>query len=134
MHNGSCLCGAIHYQFLNEPFDCSYCGCSICRKLTGSNNGAYGSVVRSEFTWTKGQSVLAQFSPTEFTIRYFCSACGSFLLTEHSAEPDNVFVSLGSLDTEIVAKPTYLQFTEEAPKWALNDRELLTYKGWPDEA
>jgi hypothetical protein len=38
-----------------------------------------------------------------------------------------------SLDTEITAKPSYRQFTEDAPNWALNNRELLTYDAWPDE-
>ncbi|MGI9328105.1 MAG: GFA family protein, partial [Pseudomonadales bacterium] len=109
---------------------CCYCHCSICRKLTGSGSGAYGSVSRSEFEWLSNES-LSRFSPMKSTTRYFCSSCGSFLLTEHSAEPENVFVSLGTLDSPIESKPKYRQFVGNAPAWSSIEDDLPLHDGWP---
>lgn len=132
MHMGSCLCGSVQYQIDDQPFDCCYCHCSICRKLTGSEGGAYGSVKRSDFSWLNGEPTLNRYSPTEYTTRYFCSACGSFLLTEHDAEPENVFISLGTLDTPIATKPQYRQFVKDAPAWVDIQDDLPTHRGWPE--
>lgn len=133
MYNGSCLCSAVHYRLKSEPFDCCYCSCSICRKLTGSTNGAYGSVTRDVFVWTKGEHILSRYSPTKITVRTFCSVCGSFLLTEHSAEPRNVFVSLGTLDSNISVRPEYQQFAKDLPEWAHQHNDLTVYDGWPGQ-
>lgn len=128
---GSCLCGSIRYGFDAEPFDCCYCHCSICRKLTGTGYGAYGSVVRGDFVWARGEQLLKLFKPTPATTRYFCSTCGSFLLTEHVAEPENVFVSLGTLDTPMTSKPAYHQFAGSAPAWSAIHDTLPKHDAWP---
>ncbi len=134
MHYGSCLCGSIKYEFENEPFDCCYCHCSICRKLTGSNAGAYGSVARDDFTWLDGERNLSQFKPTSATTRYFCRSCGSFLLTEHVAERHNVCVSLGTLDSAIGSAPEYRQFTGSSATWSRIRDHLPTYDAWPQSS
>ncbi len=130
---GACLCGSIQYEFENEPFDCCYCHCSICRKLTGSACGSYGSVKKEDFSWLAGAEQRAVFKPTKATTRYFCSNCGSFLLTEHSAEPENLFVSLGTIDTEFQSAPRYHQFVAHAACWDTIEDDLMKYADWPGD-
>lgn len=130
--SGSCACGSVQYCFDGEPTDCCFCHCDICRKLTGSSAGAYGSVPQENFNWQKGEDSLRSFSPTTKTRRYFCCKCGTFLLTEHDAEPLFVFVSLGTLDTPLTAKPEYRQFTDSRPSWSICGGELPEYAGWPE--
>ncbi len=68
------------------------------------------------------------------TTRYFCGGCGSFLLTEHNAEPENLFVSLGAIDTELQSAPGYHQFVDHAASWDSIHDDLLKYADWPSDA
>ena len=91
-------------------------------------------MVRAQFAWTAGEAELIAYRPTALTTRYACSACGSYLLTEHQAEPDNVFVSLGTLDTSISAKPAYRQFTGAMPAWLGEFHDMPVHEGWPPDS
>ncbi len=130
IYTGACLCGQLSYQFSGAPFDLCYCHCSICRKLTGTDGAAYGSVPREAFAWLS-TAAPAVYQPTPQSRRYFCANCGSYLLTEHTAEPENVFISLGGLDTELAAAPAYRQFTAGLPAWAAIHDPRPRHPGWP---
>ncbi len=127
MVTGGCLCGKNTYQLTGKPVDCSYCHCTVCRRLTGSAFGAYGSVSSKDFTWQTGSEYLSCYRPTELTRRYFCQQCGCFLLTEHSDEPGQVFVSLGSLAdaTDVVIE--YHQYVASKAEWYRIDSALTGY-------
>jgi hypothetical protein len=130
---GSCLCGTSHFELAAQPDDCSYCHCVICRKLTGSLGGAYGSIPRESFSWVGSDEHIKVFSPTPMTRRYFCGTCGCYMLTEHDAEPQSVFVSLGALDDEISEQPRYRQFTGSTPHWLDINDDLPRHDKWPKE-
>lgn len=72
--------------------------------------GAYGSVHTQDFLWTQGEELLSLYQQKETTTRKFCSKCGSYLITTHSADPDNLFISLGALDSLIDSAPEFRQF------------------------
>lgn len=129
---GSCLCGEVTYVCREPLFDLCFCHCSICRKLTGSGGGAYGSVNRNQFEWSTGEAILEHFAPTKLTRRYFCSSCGAYLLTEHDLEPHYVFVSLGTVDSEVTTRPEYRQYTAGAPEWLMFDDDLPKFPKWPN--
>ena len=44
-----------------------------------------------------------------------------------------VFVSLGTLDTEIHASPEYHQYVQSLPSWASIDDTLPCHEIWPVE-
>lgn len=131
MINGSCLCGKIKYQINQEPVDCCYCHCAICRKLTGSLGGAYGAVLKNNFTWLTGQESITTFKPTTDTTRYFCSVCGSFLVSEHIEDQDNVYLSLGCIDDKITGIVEFHQFVAGKPDWVYLSDDIPHYSKWP---
>lgn len=131
MYKGSCLCGDVEYTFDHAPIDCCYCHCKVCLKLSGSAGSAYGSVARDDFTWSKGESCLALYQPSSASTRYFCRRCCTFLLTEHIAEPVMVFISLGTLDTDIDVLPQYHQYVQSLPRWAAIADNLPHHDAWP---
>ena len=124
---GSCACGQVTYKIKGTVWDCCYCHCSICRKLSGSSAAAYGTVDRNQFEWTSGQEVLQFFQPTTKSKRHFCSRCSSFLLTEHEIEPDNVFVTLGTIDDQLNQKIEYRQFSKDRPAWSRSKTKIQDY-------
>ena len=133
MITGSCLCGQVRYQCKGRIQDCAYCHCSICRKLTGSAFAAYGTSDRSDFSWTDGASMLSKVQPTPSTTRYFCSGCGSFLLSEHILDPNEVYISLGTLDGQQDLSILYHQFTGSQAPWYQISDWLPQYAEWPDD-
>ena len=133
-YGGSCLCGKIQYGLDSTLSDCCYCHCSICRKLTGAAFAAYGGVHKKDFQWLSGEELLMEFSPTSDTKRYCCSVCGSFLATTHVDDPNDIFVSLGTLDGEQDIKIRYHQFTKSQVKWCVIADKLKRYSDWPEES
>lgn len=131
---GSCACEKVSYQLTSEFISCSYCHCSVCRKLTGSAFGSYGEVRNSSFEWIQGENLVNIYSQSENTDRCFCSSCGSFLVTIYKPEPDVVYVSLGSLHDASNIQMNYHQFFGSRVKWCEIQDELQKYGGWPDES
>jgi len=131
---GSCVCGAIQYQLDSALVDCSYCHCSICRKLTGSAFAAYGAVKKTDFKWIKGETQLLRFMQTKNTERGFCGKCGAFLVTDYKPEPNTLHISLGSLNEGPKIQIEYHQYYGSKASWCVVDDNLSKYDGWPDEA
>ncbi len=131
MTSGSCLCGALSYRIVNAPTDCNNCYCSICRKLTGSVAGAYGAVLRADFTWLDGEELIKTFSHNASSHRVFCSNCGSCVLSHHDLAPDYFYLSLGCLDSDAGIKIEYQQFTGSKAQWAKLDPTLDQCENYP---
>src|SRR5512146_1460843 len=96
MLNGGCFCGAIRYEAAGLPFDETNCHCSICRRTTGAPFVAWFSVPRSGFRLLSGE--LTQFKSTAKGTRCFCPHCGTQVTFEHEDFPDEIDVTICSLD------------------------------------
>ena len=131
MIQGQCQCGSIIYKVASAPFDCCYCYCSICRKLTGSVSGAYGTVPKKDFEWLSGKSLVSKYEQNDNLERSFCSKCGSFLLSEHQLDPENVFLSLGCLSAHESIKIEYQQFVDSRADWCSVSPEITSHAAWP---
>ncbi len=132
MIEGKCQCQSIRFSLKSIPFECCYCHCSICRKLTGSSFGTYGTVPKDNFEWLQGEELLSNFNQNENLQRSFCFQCGSFLKSVHKLDPTNVFISIGCIDTTIdELEIEYQQFTESKAPWHRLDSEIKSYRNWP---
>jgi hypothetical protein len=74
-------------------------------------------VSRDNFEWIGDTDGLNRFEPPRWTRRFFCVTYGSFLLTEHDAEPENVSISLGCLDNDFPGPIECHQFVADSPGW-----------------
>ncbi|KAI0817071.1 DUF636 domain-containing protein [Xylaria sp. FL0064] len=115
---GSCMCGAIRYQFTGEPAVTALCHCVDCQKWTGSAFTSNAVVPRTAFSVTQGTDIASQASqssqvlpalgtPSSYDVKgasgkinkhFFCSTCGSSLYTELEVMPDMTCVKAGGLD------------------------------------
>ena len=123
-YQGSCLCGAVHYQFATLPKAVAHCHCSQCRKAHGAAFASYGSVLRSDLQVTRGADHLTGYPSSETVLREFCRACGSSLFwSRHSGEhSDWVSIALGTLDTPVsLDKQKHIQVASKAPWFAIED-------------
>ena len=87
IRTGGCLCGAVRYQTIGEPFKSGLCHCADCRKVTGSSFLAYADWLPEKFSFTGDVQT--------FDGRSFCPKCGSRLF---SLRADQSEVYLGTLD------------------------------------
>ncbi|TVY84966.1 hypothetical protein LSUE1_G000843 [Lachnellula suecica] len=106
MGKGSCMCGAVAYEFTGEPAVTALCHCTDCQKWSG---GAYTSnvvVPRASFKVTQGNTPLvgaiksydAVGDSGKINKHFFCSICGSSLYTELEIMADMTCIKAGTLD------------------------------------
>ncbi|MFT4729996.1 MAG: hypothetical protein ACI9UN_004518 [Granulosicoccus sp.] len=132
MNKGSCLCKSVTYEINSAPYDCCFCHCSICRKLTGSSYGTYGTVANGHFRWTAGKELLDTYAQSEQMRRLFCTACGSYMITLYALEPENVYLSLGCLENDGDVKIAYQQFVGSKASWTILDHSITQHHKWPE--
>ena len=104
---GSCLCGAVGYEFEGPVYVFQYCHCSRCRKFTGSAHGSNIIVNPKQFRWLRGEDRVGRFEHPEAKhfATCFCRNCGSSLpwLAQSGA---SVVVPAGTLDEDPEIRPT----------------------------
>lgn len=117
---GSCLCGAITFEYTGPIGNAAYCHCTDCRKTTGSAFNISIGLPSADFNVVTG-------TPKGFTktadsgqqlTRHFCPDCGSPLFTSYPAKPDIVYVKAGVLNDPTVVRPAYQSWTTSSVVWA----------------
>lgn len=127
------MCDRVKYSIDGTLDDVSFCHCSICRKTSGSAFAAYAATSINQFKWLQGENLLREFKVSELLTKYFCSNCGSSLLTCHASDPDFYHISLGCLNEATQLKPQYHQFVGSKASWYTPLDDLPKFKEWPDE-
>lgn len=62
MYTGSCLCGEVNVEVSGSITSIIHCHCSLCRKNSGTAFATNAFVNTSDFTITKGQERLSEYS------------------------------------------------------------------------
>lgn len=96
MIEGGCFCGFVRYAARGTPFQETSCHCSICRRTTGAPFVSWFSVRQAEFAFTAGAPTT--FASSDEGSRTFCPRCGTQLTFRSSRSPDELDVTIGSLD------------------------------------
>lgn len=133
MIDGSCLCGRVRYRVEAGISDASLCHCSQCRRASGAAFGAYASVPGDAFSWLQGESLLRHYRVSESLEKWFCSACGSTLLSRHQNWPEALYLSLGNIDGDVEVRLEYHQFVDSRASWDEIHDDLPRYAAFPEE-
>lgn len=122
---GSCLCGAIHYQLASPPKALSHCHCSQCRKSHGAAFASYGSVLRSDLHLVQGADRLTSYASSASVLRQFCGQCGSslFWASSQGDYADWISIALGTLDTPFTPdRQKHIQVASKASWYEIQDQ------------
>ena len=95
-HRGSCLCGAVTFEFDGDLRAPDACHCSQCRKQSG-HYFASSDVPRAALT-VHGADKVTWFASSEHVRRGFCSNCGSTLFWD-PIQRDSIAIAMGAFDT-----------------------------------
>ena len=95
---GRCACGAITFEFDQDPEFVANCHCLDCKKASGGEMATFFGVAEADFTLLtgspKGQSYVA--ASGKKLVRNFCAECGARVFsTKLESFPGLVFVTLG---------------------------------------
>ncbi len=75
---GSCMCGAVAFEFVRDRTDIHVCHCGQCRRWSGH----YWASINAPFESleiTEGERKVGWFRSSSYARRGFCKECGSAL-------------------------------------------------------
>jgi len=130
---GSCVCGNVKYEADDELREVSHCHCTTCRKIHGTAFASWGAVARDKFLIRSGLGSLISYAFSEQLERLFCARCGSPVFADYKAEPNTIYLVLGSVDGELKCPPAYHEFTKSKAPWFTITDDLPQYKEFWEE-
>ena len=85
VRKGGCLCGAVKFEVIGEPFTMTYCHCESCRRWVSAPVMGGCLYDADKVRIVSGSDKLAVFKRTKDTgsHRMFCQTCGSALFNDH---------------------------------------------------
>ncbi|MDA7984537.1 MAG: GFA family protein [Alphaproteobacteria bacterium] len=130
--SGSCLCGAVSFEFAGGPFPLTWCHCSMCRKFHGHAMPAI-AVANDTIKWSDGaQDHIAWFVSSEKGRRGSCRRCGSALFYREEGEK-HIAIVAGAIDdpTNFVVDD-HIYAADKGDWYELPDDGLPHHEGdWP---
>ena len=126
MMQGGCFCGAIRYEAQELPFHETNCHCSICRRTSGAPFVAWFSVPKASFRLLAGEPT--RFRSSAKGTRSFCPSCGTPLTCELDEFPEEIDVTLCSLDKPEAVRPKDHTWTSSRLTWVKLDDGLPSYR------
>jgi len=93
---GGCYCGHVRYEADAAPFHETICHCSDCRRVAGAPAVAWFSVAAAGFRFKGGDPV--HFRSTPNVLRSFCGKCGTTLTFQQDDLPEEIDITIASLD------------------------------------
>ncbi|HEX6246195.1 MAG TPA: GFA family protein [Polyangiales bacterium] len=130
MHDltGGCLCGAVRYTLRETPRLVTLCHCAMCRRSVGAQSVTWATLPRAAVELL-GEERLTWHRSSSRAQRAFCGACGSSLLFAAEAFPDELDVTVGTLDAPHACPPTCHIFVPDKVAWVSLEPELPRHVG-----
>ena len=128
--DGGCLCEAVRFRVTALALDRGYCHCRMCQKNSGAPVVAWATFTASNFAWTAGEP--QSYASSAHAKRYFCAACGSYLVFMSDRYPAEVSVNTASFDDPAAFAPLKHIFVQTRIAWFHTDDDLPSYLGSAD--
>ena len=132
MYKGSCLCGEVKFELDGPINDIVFCHCSECRRVQGSAFATNGNVATSDFRYVAGKDLLTAFESSPGKTKFFCSKCGSPMLSTNTNFPHNARIRLGTIQTAITERPSCHIFVDSKANWENITDDLPQFPEFPE--
>ena len=113
--SGGCCCGSVRYETAGQAFHATICHCPTCRKTAGAPSVAWFSVAKSGFELISG--TLAEYRSSLHVTRGLCAECGTQLTYQHDSYPNDIDITLCSLDDPESMRPDDQTFVQYRLSW-----------------
>jgi hypothetical protein len=129
---GGCLCKTVRYRISEPPLNVRLCWCRLCQYL-GGGSGTVNALFKTAAVTVDGE--LREFQSVADSGNlmhwWFCSKCGTPVLSTSHRRPHITVVRVGTLDDPESVKPAATIWTAKAPTWAPIDPRLPRIEGQP---
>ncbi|MEE8506419.1 MAG: GFA family protein [Kiloniellales bacterium] len=125
IHEGGCLCGAVRYRITGPIDRVGHCHCRMCQRANGAVAVTWATVPLAHFEVTQGAPATYRSSAT--ARRQFCSACGSSLTFWFERNPEEIDVSVGTLDHPERHPADHHNWTTSKLPWLRLDEDLPAF-------
>lgn len=128
---GSCLCGAVAYEFDPPAERMVLCHCSRCRRSRSAAHSAQIFVAAERFRWLQGEDRIRRFKvpDAKYYSPSFCAECGSIM--PRVWESGTAIIPAGSLDQDPGIRPGLHIFTGSKAPWHTITDTLPQYETLP---
>ena len=130
MVGGSCLCGGVAFEVDGPIFGMGNCHCADCRKAYGAAFGSVAVCSREDFSYRKGEELIACYRQSARINRYFCKVCGSPLPLVEDWDT-KVGIPGGILDDDPKVAPSQHIFVGDKASWWRITDQCPQYDGYP---
>lgn len=122
MLKGHCFCREIRYEAGGSPSHETNCHCRMCRRTSGAPFVAWLTVPIEEFRFVSGDP--ATFRSSAHGTRTFCPRCGTHLTFQSAMFPDEIDVTVCSLEDPESLPPKDHSHTSSKLSWISLDDDL----------
>ena len=127
---GGCLCGAVRYEVRGTPRVLCLCHCTMCRRSVGATPVAWATYPTTQFRLVGGTP--AWFRSSDIGRRGFCAGCGSSVLFENTHLPEEIDVTIATLDDPSRLVPDRHIWVPDKVAWVSLDDGRLRHDGDSD--
>ncbi len=132
MFEGSCLCGGVRYRAERAAGPMASCHCQMCRKAHGSAFSIILPVRRAGFSWLSGEHLLTRYESSPGKHRWFCSSCGSQLISTRAGDEETLLLRAGCIDRGPERGPVaHCWVASKAPWHEITDELPRSERGFP---
>lgn len=132
MIEGSCLCGSARYEAQDVAAPMAHCHCQMCRKAHGAAFSTVLPVKQNGFRWISGEELLVRFESSPGKRRWFCSRCGSQLISTRDADEESLLLRAGCIDSGYDGAPVAHGWVDfKAPWYEISDDLPRFERGFP---
>ncbi len=113
--SGRCLCGAVTYECGPPVLAPCLCHCESCRRTSGAHAVGWATVARESFRVLTG--ALRTYASSPPVLRQFCEQCGSPITYWNEGWPQNIDITITTLDAPHALPPAEHIWMEDALSW-----------------
>lgn len=130
--SGSCQCGQVRYELLEEPIGSWVCYCTECQKVGAGTQTFTIGVYRKDFILRQGElKQWDRISDAGVKNRAnFCGVCGNRIFHEDPDAPEIIRLKTGTLENVDILPDAHL-WTVRAPSWIRIPVDALNYETQP---
>ena len=124
---GGCLCGALRYRLQGPVRSIVHCHCRMCQKASGAPLVTWLTLPKAGFQVSRGE--LRPFESSDHGQRGFCPGCGTQITFWTRHHPDDIDVTVASLDEPGKVAPERHIWTGSRISWLHLDPDLPASRG-----
>lgn len=123
---GGCFCGQLRFELVAPVDAACYCHCESCRRAAGAPFVVWCTVERGHFRVTRGE--LAEHASSPRVVRGFCAQCGTSITYTHEARPNEIDVTVVTLDDPDPVVPRRHLWVRDKLPWVVIDDGLPQFQ------